>query len=51
MIDKLSKDDIYTLFTFLGKYINDKKKLVEIIEGLEEVVNLPVEDESKPEQE
>ena len=34
MIDKLNKDDIYTLFTFLGHYIDDKKKLVEIIEGL-----------------
>ena len=29
MIDKLNKDDIYTLFTFLGHYIDDKKKLVE----------------------
>ena len=39
MIDKLNKDDIYTLFTFLGHYIDDKKKLVEIIEGLEELLN------------
>ena len=37
MIDKLSKDDIFTLFTFLGNYIDDKEKLVEIIEGLEEI--------------
>ena len=37
MIDKLSKDDIYTLFTFLGNYIDDKDKLIEIIEGLEEI--------------
>ena len=37
MIDKLSKDDIYTLFTFLGNYIEDKEKLVQIIEGLEEI--------------
>lgn len=37
MIDKLSRDDIITLFTFLGNYINDKEKLIEIVEGLEEI--------------
>tara|TARA_Y100001972_G_C7655959_1_gene330358 strand:- start:2790 stop:2918 length:129 start_codon:yes stop_codon:yes gene_type:complete len=37
MIDKLSKDDIMTLFTFLGNYIDDKDKLIQIIEGLEEI--------------
>ena len=37
MIDKLSRDDIITLFTFLGNYIDDKEKLIEIIEGLEEL--------------
>tara|TARA_R100000654_G_C2632437_1_gene120374 strand:+ start:53 stop:178 length:126 start_codon:yes stop_codon:yes gene_type:complete len=37
MIDKLSKEDIMSLFTFLGNYINDKEKLIEIIEGLEEI--------------
>ena len=37
MIDKLSKDDIITLFTFLGNYIQDKDKLIQIIEGLEEI--------------
>ena len=39
MIDKLNKDDIYTLFTFIGHYIHDKQKLIEIIEGLEEILN------------
>ena len=37
MIDKLRKDDIITLFTFLGNYIQDKDKLIQIIEGLEEI--------------
>ena len=37
MIDKLSREDIITLFTFLGNYINDKEKLIEIVEGLEEI--------------
>ena len=37
MIDKLNRDDIITLFSFLGNYIDDKQKLIEIIEGLEEI--------------
>ena len=37
MIDKLSRDDIITLFTFLGNYIIDKEKLIEIVEGVEEI--------------
>ena len=37
MIDKLSKDDIFSLMTFLGNYIEDKDKLIQIIEGLEEI--------------
>ena len=37
MIDKLSRDDIMSLMTFLGNYIDDKDKLIQIIEGLEEI--------------
>ena len=37
MIDKLSRDDILTLMDFLGRYIDDKDKLIAIIEGLAEV--------------
>ena len=39
MIDKLSRDDILTLKDFLGRYIEDKDKLIAIIEGLEEVLS------------
>ncbi len=41
MIEKLCRDDIITLFTFLGNYIDDKNKLIEIIEGLEEIFISP----------
>jgi hypothetical protein len=40
MIDKLNKDDIFTLMDFLGRYIDDKDKLIQIIEGLEEVFEI-----------
>tara|TARA_R100000231_G_C5267248_1_gene147523 strand:- start:71 stop:199 length:129 start_codon:yes stop_codon:yes gene_type:complete len=40
MIDKLSRDDILTLMDFLGRYIEDKDKLIAIIEGLEEVFEI-----------
>ena len=37
MIDKWSRADILTLMDFLGRYIDDKEKLIAIIEGLSEV--------------
>ena len=42
MIDKLSRSDILTLMDFLGRYIDDKDKLLAIIEGLAEVFETPI---------
>lgn len=42
MIEKLNRDDILTLMDFLGRYIEDKDKLIQIIEGLEEILSVPL---------
>jgi hypothetical protein len=42
MIEKWSRSDILTLMDFLGRYIDDKEKLLAIIEGLSEVLEVKI---------
>ena len=42
MIEKRGRSDILTLMDFLGRYIDDKEKLIAIIEGLEEVLEVKI---------